>query len=105
MSYWTRNEDITKYTSEQIRDILLTNPILIGHTSTAKQFFETDYEYEFTNCDLTGTPLIEDITKINSWEDVEIINNKGEVQYLVNPHLYKCSDYTVNIKNGRLKSI
>tara|TARA_B110000208_G_C11593237_1_gene367096 strand:+ start:443 stop:760 length:318 start_codon:yes stop_codon:yes gene_type:complete len=104
MSNWSRIRDITNLNKDEIHNIVKTNPILIGHTFTAKQFFETDYEYDIVNCDLIGVPHIKNITEINSWEDVQIKNKNGEVLFLVNPDVYKCSNYTVHIRNKRIGS-
>ena len=98
------NKDITDFTKTQIQDILKTDPVLIGNTSSDRLFFETDYEYDTTNCDLIGTPVIDDILQINSWEDVQIKNDKGEIQYLVSPDIYKFCTYTVYLKVAKTLS-
>jgi hypothetical protein len=105
MSNWSRNKDITNYSKKEIIEVLKTNPILTGHTYTAKQFFETDYEYDLTNCDLVGKPNIEKLSEIQDWDDVQIKDQNGEIQFLVHPDIYKCCDYTVHMRNKRLERL
>lgn len=91
-------QNITKFSKNNIINIIKQNPILIGNTYTAKQFFETDYEYDLTNCDIIGKPILSDIDNIEKWEDVQILNNNNEIQNLVNPGISTCSYFTVHVK-------
>lgn len=99
---WTRRKDITNFTPEQIKELLKDNPTLIGNTFTARQFFETDYEYDLTNCDIEGKPLIEECRDIEGWEDVKIVDKNGIERYLIYPYIYKCTDCTVYVLSDRL---
>ena len=95
---WT-NKDITDFTKNQIINLIKQKPILIGHTYTAKQFFETDYEYDLTNCDLVGVPILEDIDTIEGWSDVRIIDKcDNEIKFLVYPDIYKCTYFDVHLR-------
>ena len=100
---WERFVDITDYNAKQINELLKFNPTLIGHTYTAKQFFETSYEYDLTNRDLIGKAVPN--SDINSWDDVQIVDDDdGEIKFLVSPHITKCSGYVVKISVERLVS-
>jgi len=99
--HWTRNKDITNFTKDEILTLIKQEPTLIGYTSTAKQFFETDYEYDLTNRNLIGKPLIDN--DIEDWSNVRIIDETdNEIKYLVHPSIYKCTDYSVYVKMKRL---
>ena len=93
---YTRNKNVTKLSKNKIIELIKQKPILVGNTSTAKQFFETDYEYDLTNCDLIGVPLLDNVNDIEEWADVQIIDKYDkQIKYLVYPDIYKCTSYTV----------
>lgn len=100
---WQRRKEITDLSSKEIMNLLKTKPTLIGHTYTAKQFFETDYEYELTNRDIIGKPVIDNNNNISGWEDVKIIDmSDNQYKFLVYPYISKCNFYTVYMKTNRL---
>ena len=98
---WERYSNITNYNAEEINELLKSNPTLIGHTYTTKQFSKTSYEYDLTNRDLVGKAIKNSDFDIHSWGDVQIIED-GELKFLVIPHITKCSAYIVKMPVKRL---
>lgn len=88
--------DITDLNSQDIKYIINTNPVLIGKTYTAKQFFEDTYEYNITNKEFIGRPI--NNKDINTWEDVQIIDNDGKITNLVYPWISSNSYFSVYIQ-------
>ena len=97
---WSREIDISNYTIAQIKEIIKENPTLIGRTSTMKQFFEDDCEYEYVSKEFIGKPVIDD-EEICGWDNVKIIDSTGKEEYLVHPDIHRTASYSVNLL-GRL---